>query len=228
MCFKCNSPCHLKRHCPQLKAHNSEKLGCSYQNEATIGGSNDNSLPTLTINYAGNPNSAIIRINNQKFRTVIDSGADTCLMNSKVYNSLKGVPKLSKKKACLQTVDGDPIKVHGSVSIKIQIGTEILEHLFHVLPQMKNNIIFVDWLIKFGVREYWGMQCIKVGKSYIPLVEDIHINSVLCLASQVILKPQSVSCVMAKRKIADKISLRKIFVKYMEQIRQASARNKDS
>ena len=53
------------------------------------------------------------------------------------------------------------------------------------------------------------MQCVKVGKSYIPLVEDSHITSVVCLASQVILKPQSVSCVMAKTKKADKTSLRR-------------------
>ena len=53
------------------------------------------------------------------------------------------------------------------------------------------------------------MQYVKVGKSYIPLVEDIHINSAVCLASQVILKPWSVSCVMAKTKIAVKTSLRR-------------------
>ena len=53
------------------------------------------------------------------------------------------------------------------------------------------------------------MQCIKVGKSYIPLVEDININSVVCLASRIILKPQSVSCVMPKAKIADKTPLRR-------------------
>ena len=57
-------------------------------------------------------------------------------MHSKVYNSLKEVPKLSKKKACLQTVNGVPIKVHGSVSIKFQIGNEKLEYLFHVLSEM--------------------------------------------------------------------------------------------
>ena len=131
----------------------------------------------MTINYAGNPNSAIIRINNQNFRALIDSGADTCLMHSKVYNSLKGIPKLSKKKACLQTVNGDQIKVHGSVNVKFQIGNEKLEHLFNVLPEMNCNIILGrDWLLKFGVREYWDMQCVKVGKSYIPLVKDIHNN----------------------------------------------------
>ena len=53
------------------------------------------------------------------------------------------------------------------------------------------------------------MQCIKVVKSYIQLVEDIHIKSVVCLASKVILNPQSVSYVMAKTKIADKTSLRR-------------------
>ena len=151
-----------------------------------------------------------MRINNQKFRALIDSGADTLLMHSKVYNSLKGVPKLSKKKACLQMVNGDQIKVHENVNIKFQIGNEKLEHLFNVLPEMNHNIILGrDWLLKFGVREYWDMQCVKVGKSYMPLVEDIYINSVVCLASQVILKPQSVSCVMDKTKIAGKTSLRR-------------------
>ena len=75
----------------------------------------------------------------------------------------------------------DPIKLHGSVSIKFQIGNEKLEHLFHVLPEMNcNNILGRDWLLRFGVREYWDIQCIKVGKCYIPQVEDIHINSVVC------------------------------------------------
>ena len=175
-----------------------------------VGGNNCNTLPTLTINLAGNPNSAIIRINNQKFRALIDSGADTCLMHAKVYNSIKGLPKLSRNKVCLQTVNGDPIKVNGCVNIKFQIGNEKLEHLFHILPEMNHDIIpGCDWLLKFGVREYWDMQCIRVGKSYVPLVEDIHINSVVHLTSETLLKPQSVTCVMAKTKINDKTSLRK-------------------
>ena len=167
-------------------------------------------MPKLTINYAGNPNSTLIRVNKQKFRALIDSGADTCLMHTKVYKSIPGLPKLSKKHACLQTVNGDPIEVDGSVNIKFQIGNEKLEQVFHILPEMNHNIILGrDWLLKYGVREYWDLQCIKVGKSYIPLVEDIHINSVARLASQVILKPQSVTHVMAKTKINDKTSLRK-------------------
>ena len=81
-------------------------------------------------------------------------------------------------------MNGDQIKVYGSVSIKFQIGNQKLEHLFQVLPEM-NHIIILGrvWLLKFGVREYWNIQCVKVGKSYIPLVEDIHINSVVWLAS---------------------------------------------
>ena len=110
----------------------------------------------------------------------------------------------------MQTVNGDPIKVDGCVNIKFQIGNEKLEQVFHILPEMNRNIILGrDWLLKYGVREYWDLQCIKVGKSYIPLVEDIHINSVARLASQVILKPQSVTHVMAKTKVNDKTSLRK-------------------
>ena len=72
-------------------------------------------------------------------------------------------------------MNGDPIKVHGSVSIKFQIGNEKLEHLFYALPEMNSNIILGrDWFLRFGVREYWDMQCVKLGKAYIPLIEDIH------------------------------------------------------
>ena len=92
----------------------------------------------------------------------------------------------------------------------------------------RNIILGRDWLLKLGVGEYWDMQCVKVGKSYIPLVEDVHINSVVRLASQVILKPQSVSCVMAKMKIADKTSLSRSLCQVYGLIRQASARNQDS
>ena len=191
---------------PTSQGLSVRKLNSPHKNEATDGGI----LPKLTINYGGNPNSTLIRVNKQKFRALIDSGADTCLMHTKVYKSIPGLPKLSKKCACLQTVNGDPIKVDGSVNIKFQIGNEKLEQVFHILPEMNRNIILGrDWLLKYGVREYWDLQCIKVGKSYIPLVEDIHINSVACLASQVILKPQSVTHVMAKTKINDKTSLRK-------------------
>ena len=53
----------------------------------------DNML-TYRIELAGNPNSCIIKINNQKFCALLDSGAQVSLINTKVYKSLKGLPKL--------------------------------------------------------------------------------------------------------------------------------------
>ena len=75
------------------------KLACSNHTEANgesiIDANNrvDN-MPTYRIELAGNPNSCIIEINNQKCHTFSDSGAEVSLINTKVYKSLKGLPKL--------------------------------------------------------------------------------------------------------------------------------------
>ena len=53
----------------------------------------DNML-TYRIELAGNPNSCIIKINNQKFHALLDSGAEVYLINTKVCKSLNGLPKL--------------------------------------------------------------------------------------------------------------------------------------
>ena len=49
---------------------------------------------TYRIEQAGNPNSCIIKINNEKFCTLLDAGSEVSLINTKVYKSLKGLPKL--------------------------------------------------------------------------------------------------------------------------------------
>ena len=44
---------------------------------------------TCKAELAGTPNSCIIKINKQKFYTVLDSGAELSLIHTRVYNSLK-------------------------------------------------------------------------------------------------------------------------------------------
>ena len=75
------------------------KLACSNctetHGESIIDANNrvDN-MVTYRIDLAGNPNSCIIKINNQKFHTLLDSRAEVSLTNTKVYKGLKGLPKL--------------------------------------------------------------------------------------------------------------------------------------
>ena len=55
----------------------------------------------------------------------------------------------------------------------------------------RNIILGRDWLKQFGVHMYYDLGCIRVGKSYIKLEEDLHISSIARLTTKTIIKPQS-------------------------------------
>jgi hypothetical protein len=55
-------------------------------------------IPKIIINIAGSPNSCIIKINGQKFRALIDSGAEVSLIHSNAFSSLQNIPQLSIEK----------------------------------------------------------------------------------------------------------------------------------
>ena len=100
-------------------------------------------MPIFKIELAGNPNSCIIKINKQKFRALLDSGAEVSLIHTKVYKSLKNKPQFKKQTALLQSVKGDSIDVDGCTLIEYEIGREKQEHEFFIVPQMNRNIILV-------------------------------------------------------------------------------------
>ena len=79
-------------------------------------------MPIFKIELAGNPKSCIIKINKQKFRALLDSGAEVSLIHTKEYKSLKNNPKLKKQTALLQSVKGDSIEVDGCALIGHEIG----------------------------------------------------------------------------------------------------------
>ena len=91
-------------------------------------------MPIFKIELAGNPNSCIIKINKQKIRVLLDSGAEVSLMHTKVHKSLKNKPKLKKQTALLQSVKGDSIDVDGCALIKYETGKEKQEHEFFTVP----------------------------------------------------------------------------------------------
>ena len=109
-----------------------------------------------------------------------------------MYKSLKNKPKLKKQTALLQSVKGDYIDVDGWTSIEYEIGKEKQKYEFFIVPQMNRNIILGrDWLKQFGVCMYYDLECIRVGKSYIKLEDDLYISSIARLTTKSIIKPQS-------------------------------------
>ncbi|CAG2214183.1 Retrovirus-related Pol polyprotein from transposon 297 [Mytilus edulis] len=149
-------------------------------------------VETFEINLAGNPNSCLIKIAHMKVRSLIDSGASVSLLHNKIYNSIKGLPKLEKKKVNLQGVNGASLNVLGSINLDFNMKGNKMNHTFYVVSDMNRNAILGrDWLVKFGVRVYFDLGCLRINKTYVPLVEDIHIASIVRLAQTTVFKPQT-------------------------------------
>ena len=162
---------------------------------------NKKNMPRYKIELAGNPNSCIIRINNQKYHALLDSGAEVSFVHSRIYNCLRHKPKLKKQNALLQSVKGDSIDVDGCALLKYEIDKEKQEHEFFIVPQINRNIILGrDWLKQFGVCMYYDLGCIRVGKSYIKLEEDLYISSIVRLATKTQIKPQTTKFCLCKVK----------------------------
>ncbi|CAG2214089.1 unnamed protein product [Mytilus edulis] len=127
-----------------------------------------------------------------KVRSLIDSGASVSLLHNKIYNSIKGLPKLEKKKVNLQGVNGASLNVLGSINLDFNMKGNKMNHTFYVVSDMNRNAILGrDWLVKFGVRVYFSLGCLRINKTYVPLVEDIHIASIVRLAQTTVFKPQT-------------------------------------
>ena len=150
---------------------------------------------------AVSPDSCLIKIGTQKFRSLVDSGAEVSLTHRNVYQSMKDQPKLIKKYVNLQSVNGDRLVIDGCINISFEMKNTKLNHTFFVVKYLNRKIILGrDWLIGNGVRMYFDLGCLRVGNTYIPLKKDIHIASVVRLAATAVIKPQTAHVSQGKLK----------------------------
>ena len=149
-------------------------------------------MPVYKIDLLGNPNSCFVKIGKQSFRSLVDSGAEVSLIHSRAYQNLKDKPKLMNKKVHLQSASGQSMMVDGSINVTLDIrGVRINQTLFVIRNLNRSLILGRDWLKTNGVRLYYDLGCLRIGQTYIPLEEDIHIATVVRIASTVTLKPQT-------------------------------------
>ena len=59
----------------------------------------------FNINFSGSPNSCLVKIGKQRFRTLVYTGAECSLMHRRVYDQLRNKPRLVNKKVCLQSAN---------------------------------------------------------------------------------------------------------------------------
>ena len=139
------------------------------------------------------PNSCLVKIGKQRYRTFVDTGAECSLMHRRIYDQLKNKPRLINKKVCLQSANGTELKCNGCITVQICIGGTEMSQDFYVIRDLNRNLILgLDWLKQNNVRIYFDLKCLRInGKHYVNLEEDIHIASTVRMKKTCLIKPQT-------------------------------------
>ena len=137
-------------------------------------------ISTFKICLAGNPNSCLIKVEKQKFRGLVDSGADISLIRRDVYDSLRRKLKLIRQPTNVQSVNGDPLEIDGYIYSKFVIDGTTMTQQFYVSRNMNRKVILGNkWLTENGVRTYHDLRCLTVNCTYVQLQMDIHVTSII-------------------------------------------------
>jgi transposase InsO family protein len=114
------------------------------------------------------------------------------LISKNIYDKLHHKPKMSSNKPYLTTANGESLSVLGQITLQFTMNGLPLAHRFIVTEGLSRNFIFGrDWLKENGVRLYFDLGMLRVGKTYVKLEEDIHISSILRIARKTVIRPQS-------------------------------------
>ena len=113
ICWGCNKRRHILRDCRQEQSYGYGNQGPSRWYQGTSGKRHGSfhveadgrgkNISTCKICLAGNANSCLIKVEKQKFRALVDSGADISLIRRDVYDSLKTKPTLIRQHTNVQS-----------------------------------------------------------------------------------------------------------------------------
>lgn len=147
---------------------------------------------SYTLYATDNPSSCLISLENKKYRTLVDTGAQTSLIHRRVYQSLAFPPRLIKKNVTLQSVTGQTLTVDGCVTLTFKLAGLKIEHTFFVVSDLNRNIILGrDFLQQNQVRLYFDLNKMRIKNNYVDLEEDSHIASLVRLKNKLVVRPQT-------------------------------------
>ena len=92
----------------------------------------------------------------------------------------------------LQAANGESLKVLGSTNLTFTVNGLTMRQTFCVTDGLNRNFILgMDWLKDNGVRIFFDLGMLRIGKTYVKLQEDCNISSILRLNKKTTIKPQS-------------------------------------
>ena len=167
---------------------------------------------TYKISLAGNPNSCALKIGNQTYRALVESGAFLSLLGMNVYKALKVKQKITNHFVNLQSVNAESLEVKGRVNLNFEMNGTKFNHDFYLVKNMNRNLIIGhNFLTKNGVRLYFDIACLRVNNTFVPLIEDIHIASIIRSQCTVTLKPKTSYIIKGKIKRNPQIPTGKLY-----------------
>jgi predicted aspartyl protease len=147
-----------------------------------------------------NPSSCILKIDKNRFRALIDTGAAVFLI-SKIFDSLPLRPQENRKDIpFLQAANGNSLTSIGSTEMKFRISGLHMTQKFYVTDGLNRNMILGrEWMTKHKVRLYFDLGLMRInGKTYTELKEDIHISTIVRTTKKLNIKPNTVTVFKGK------------------------------
>ena len=142
----------------------------------------------LNVHEGSRPNSCLVFINKTRWRALVDTGADICIINDKMYRKIRPKQGLRPISHLLQGAGGKQLAVRGITEIEFKLGTKMYKHKFYVIKNSTRNMILgLDFLQKHNARIYLDLERMRIDEEYIELYQDVHIGSIVGLADSVIL-----------------------------------------
>ena len=149
----------------------------------------------------GVPNSCLISMKKQKWRALVDTGAEVSVMSEKMYSRIRNKSGLKSTSYALQGAGGKPLNVLGVTTLSFKLGSKNFTQKFHVISHASRNLILgTDFLSTHKARIYFDLQKIRVGNEYIDLERDIHISSVVRATTDVLIQPNTTVTMLGKVK----------------------------
>ena len=93
------------------------------------------------------------------------------------YQNLQDKPQLIKNGVPkLAAVNGSNLETIGQIYLDINMKGNKMKQRFVVIDRLGRNFILgLDWMKANGVRIYFDLGALRVGKTYVKLEEDVHV-----------------------------------------------------
>ena len=107
----------------------------------------------------GVPNSCLISMKKQKWRALVDTGAEVSVMSEKMYSRIRNKSGMKSTSYALQGAGGKPLNVLGVTTLSFKLGSKNFTQKFHVISHASRNLILgTDFLSTHKARIYFDLQ----------------------------------------------------------------------